>query len=314
MEKRLFDYAVGEEMSLAVLIKTADVRKTKTEKEYIAFTFQDKSGQIDAKFWGATKEDIEAFQIGKVVWLIGKREIYNNTPQIRIQSLKLMEEVNTQAFVERAPLSIEEIENEINVALCWIEDATLARIVRHIYQKHKQMFYDFPAAKRHHHAITGGLSYHTLSMLRLAKTVTEQYEGINLSLLAAGVMLHDIGKVLELTGSVGTEYTLRGNLIGHIVLMSDEITKTCQSLNIDDTQESVMLLKHLVLAHHGKLEYGSPVAPRLLEAEILHHIDMLDASINMMTTALDKTEAGSYSNKIYGLDNRQFYKPLPSGQ
>lgn len=313
MSKKIYDYAVGEDMSLPVLIKAADVRMTKMEKEYIAFTFQDKSGQIDAKFWGASKEDITTFQVGKVVWLNGKREVYNNMAQVKIQGLKIVEDMSTASFLERVAISVPEIENEINVALCWIEDAVMARIVRHIYQLYKAEFYDYPAAKRHHHAISGGLSFHTLSMLRLAHAIMEQYSGINRSLLTAGVLLHDIGKVIELSGSVGTEYTVQGNLIGHIVLMSDEITKACLELAIDPNHESVLLLKHTVLSHHGRLEYGSPVMPRVMEAEILHHIDMLDASINMISTALDKTHEKQYTEKIFGLDNRQFYKPKISG-
>lgn len=309
MDKKLYDYEVGEDMSLAVLIKSADVRLAKNEKQYLAFTFQDRSGQIDGKFWGVTQEDIETFVAGTIVWLNGKREVYQNTPQIKILGLKVLENMSAGSFVQRAPISQEDIEKDINVALCWIDDAYLARIVRHIYQKYKHDFYEFPAAKRYHHALVGGLSYHTVSMLKIAKTLTQIYPEINLSLLTAGVMLHDIGKVLELTGSVGTEYTVRGNLIGHIVLMSDEITKACIELDIDEQAESVILLKHVVLAHHGRLEYGSPVAPRLLEAELIHHIDMIDATMNMMTTALEKTSPGEYTDKIFGLDNRQFYKP-----
>ena len=124
------------------------------------------------------------------------------------------------------------------------------------------------------------------------------------------MILHDSGKTMELTGAIGTEYTLKGNLLGHIVIMDEEITKACEELGIDENQEDVLLLKHLVLAHHGKLEYGSPVRPQLLEAEVLHHIDLLDATITMMSNALDKTEPGAFSERVFGLDNRSFYKPL----
>lgn len=125
--------------------------------------------------------------------------------------------------------------------------------------------------------------------------------------MTAGILLHDIGKVIELSGSVSTEYTVQGNLIGHIVLMSDEITKACMELEIDDAQESIVLLKHVVLAHHGKLEYGSPVTPRVMEAEMIHYIDMIDATMNMLTTALENTPISTFADKIYGLDNRMFY-------
>ena len=123
------------------------------------------------------------------------------------------------------------------------------------------------------------------------------------------MILHDLGKVIELTGPTATQYTLEGNLVGHIVIISEEITKACQTLSIDDRAEDVLLLKHMVLAHHGKLEYGSPVRPQLKEAEILHQIDMIDATMNMVDSTLEKVEPGSFSNQVWALDNRRFYKP-----
>lgn len=308
MVKKIYDYAVDEPFVIPVLIKSADVRLTKTNKQYLALTFQDKSGQIDGKYWDVTPQMIETFTAGAVVTLSGSREIYNNTPQVKITALTVLPNMSAGAFIERAPLEAEEIERQINEALCWITDATLARLVRHIYGKHKTDFYEYPAAKKNHHTYIGGLSYHTVTMLQLGKYIASVYPTINLSLLTAGILLHDIGKVKELSGSVGTEYTLAGNLLGHIVMMSDEITKACIALDIDDTQESVVLLKHVVLAHHGKLEYGSPVAPKLIEAEMIHYIDMIDATMNMLDTALQKTDAQSFSEKIYALGNRSFYR------
>ncbi|MBS4761617.1 HD domain-containing protein [Carnobacteriaceae bacterium zg-ZUI252] len=308
MEKQLHDYQVGEDMLLPLLIKSADVRMTKDQKAYIAFTFQDKSGQMDAKLWGATPQQIEQFISGVVVQLAGKREVYNNTPQIRIAKLTLLEHANIDEFVQRVGMDAKAIEEEINASLFGITDASIARITRHIYKKYKQQFYEYPAAKRHHHAMVGGLSFHTLSMLRIANHLLTLYPQLSRSLLTAGIMLHDIGKVIELSGAISTEYTLPGNLLGHIVIMSDEITKACIELDIDDTHESVVLLKHVVLAHHGKLEYGSPVRPLVMEAELIHHIDMIDATMNMLTTSLEKVEVGTFGDKIYGLDNRMFFQ------
>ena len=204
----------------------------------------------------------------------------------------------------------EEMEEEVNQIMFDITNPYLRRIVHNILKKYQEAFFEFPAAKRHHHAFVGGLSFHTVSMLRLAKAIATQYTQINRSLLYSGVILHDIGKTMELTGAIGTEYTLKGNLLGHIVIIDEEITKACEELCIDENQEDVLLLKHVVLAHHGKLEYGSPVRPQLLEAEVLHHIDLLDATITMMSNALDKTEPGAFSERVFGLDNRSFYKPL----
>ena len=315
MTKKLYEYNVDESFEICLLIKAADVRMAKNGNPFIAFTFQDQSGQMDGKYWSATSDDIAKYVPGKVVVVNGKREMYNNSPQVKIVSLRLTdaakgEPTSASHFVEHAPMTKEEMEEEVNQIMFDITNPYLRRIVHNILKKYQEDFFEFPAAKRHHHAFVGGLSFHTVSMLRLAKAIATQYTQINRSLLYSGVILHDIGKTMELTGAVGKEYTLKGNLLGHIVIMDEEITKACEELDIDENQEDVLLLKHLVLAHHGKLEYGSPVRPQLLEAEVLHHIDLLDATITMMSNALDKTEPGAFSERVFGLDNRSFYKPL----
>ena len=307
MTKKLYEYNVDESFEICLLIKSADVRMAKNGNPFIAFTFQDQSGQMDGKYWSATSDDIAKYVPGKVVVVNGKREMYNNSPQVKIVSLRLTdaskgEPTSASHFVEHAPMTKEEMEEEVNQIMFDITNPYLRRIVHNILKKYQEDFFEFPAAKRHHHAFVGGLSFHTVSMLRLAKSIATQYTQINRSLLYSGVILHDIGKTMELTGAIGTEYTLKGNLLGHIVIMDEEITKACEELDIDENQEDVLLLKHL--------EYGSPVRPQLLEAEVLHHIDLLDATITMMSNALDKTEPGAFSERVFGLDNRSFYKPL----
>lgn len=146
-------------------------------------------------------------------------------------------------------------------------------------------------------------------MVRLADSIGDIYPELNKSLLFAGVMLHDLAKVIELTGPDNTEYTVRGNLIGHIALINEEITKVINDLNIDDTKEEVIVLRHLILSHHGQLEYGSPIRPRIMEAEILHMIDNIDANMMMMLTALNRVGEGEMTNRIFAMDNRSFYKP-----
>lgn len=315
MTKKLYEYNVDESFEICLLIKSADVRMAKNGNPFIAFTFQDQSGQMDGKYWSATSDDIAKYVPGKVVVVNGKREMYNNSPQVKIVNLRLTdaskgEPTSASHFVEHAPMTKEDMEEELKRLFDGITNPTLKSIVRHILKQYQAEFFEYPAAKRHHHAFVGGLSFHTISMLRLAEAIATQYTQINRSLLYSGVILHDIGKTMELTGAIGTEYTLKGNLLGHIVIMDEEITKACEELDIDENQEDVLLLKHLILAHHGKLEYGSPVRPQLLEAEVLHHIDLLDATITMMSNALDKTEPGAFSERVFGLDNRSFYKPL----
>lgn len=312
MTKKVYEYNLDENFEIFMLIKSADVRLAKNNKKFIAFTFQDRSGQIDGKYWDAQEEDINRYQPGQVVLVAGKRELYQNNPQLRIVRMRPVREGEPSSpdlFMERAPMKTEEMVDEINEALFKITSAPINRIVRFILNKFHKQFFDFPAAKRHHHAFPGGLGYHTISILRLAKTVVDNYPGINISLLYGGIILHDIGKTLELSGSLATEYTLRGNLIGHIVLVDEEITKACEALKIDENHEDVLLLKHVILAHHGRMEYGSPVVPHVLEAEIIHYLDNLDASINMIEKALERTVPGTFSERIFGLENRMFYKP-----
>ncbi|MGY3765515.1 3'-5' exoribonuclease YhaM family protein [Vagococcus vulneris] len=310
--KKLRELVVDETFEMFVLLKTADVRVARNGKKFIAFTFQDTSGTIDGKYWGATEEEIEKFTVGNVVFLGGKRETYQNMPQVKILHLRLAQEDEPRdpvLYMEKSPVDSDEMREEINQFLFAIDHGKWHRIVRHVLSKYQQEFFEFPAAKRNHHAFAGGLAYHTVTMLRLAKAVCEQYAEVNPALLYAGTILHDLGKVKELSGAVSTEYTLAGNLLGHIVMADEEITKACVELSINEQDEDVLILKHVVLAHHGLLEYGSPVRPKIMEAEILHQIDNLDASIQMMLGSLKQVSPGEYTERIFGLDHRNFYLP-----
>lgn len=310
--KKIRELAIDEVFELFLLIKNADVRTAKNGKKFIAFTFQDTSGTIDGKYWDASEEEIQRFESGKVIMLNGKREVYQGNPQVKIIHMRLArpEEPNQPAlYMERAPLKREDMVEEINQTVFEIANAHWQRIVRHLLTKYQKEFFDFPAAKRNHHAFAHGLAYHTLTMLRLGKAICQEYEELNAPLLYAGIILHDLGKVKELSGAMSTEYTLAGNLIGHLVLVDEEITSACQALKIDETDEDVTILRHMVLSHHGLLEYGSPVRPRIMEAEILHQIDNMDASIQMMLTSVRQAEPGTYTDRIFGMDNRSFYVP-----
>ena len=137
-------------------------------------------------------------------------------------------------------------------------------------------------------------------MLDLAKSISSLYPTINKDLLYGGIILHDIGKTIELSGPIATEYTVQGKLIGHISILQSEIIDAAKKHNI--TGEVVTLLQHMVLSHHGKLEYGSPVLPVILEAEVMYQIDNMDSKIVMINKALKDVEIGGNSARIMGLD------------
>lgn len=294
------------------LIKKAELRKTRAGKDFLAMTFQDDSGEISGNLWDAQSHNVETFTAGKVVYMEGRREVYNNTPQVNQIKLRLPEdgEPNDPAdFKEKPPVNVADVKEYLEQMVFKIEHATWQRIVRALYRKYHQEFFTYPAAKTNHHAFESGLAYHTATMVRLADAIGDIYPELNKSLLFAGIMLHDLAKVIELSGPDNTEYTVRGNLIGHIALIDEEITKVITELNIDDTREEVTVLRHIVLSHHGLLEYGSPVRPKIMEAEIIHMIDNIDAEMMMMTTALSRVGEGEMTARLFALDNRSFYKP-----
>ena len=294
------------------LIKSAEVRQTRAGKNYLAFTFQDDTGVIEGKLWDAQPHNVEEFTAGKVVHMQGRREVYNNTPQVNQLTLRLPKagEPNDPAdFKEKPPVDQKEIREYLAQMIFKIENSVWQRVVRSLYSKYDKKFYSYPAAKTNHHAFESGLAFHTATMVKLADAIGDIYPQLNKSLLFAGIMLHDLAKVIELSGPENTEYTVRGNLIGHIALIDEELTKTLMELKIDDSKEEVIVLRHVLLSHHGLLEYGSPVRPKIMEAEILHMIDNLDAEMMMMTAALGLVDPGEMSNKIFALEGRSFYKP-----
>lgn len=317
--KKLFDYQLNEEVNLYVLLKGADVRTSKTGKQYLALVFADKSGEVPAKYWDASAEDVARFQVGTVVHVTGRKESYQGSPQIKIDKMYVasdQEPNNPALYVQAAPESSQTMAQEINEYLAEIKNPVWKIIVTKLLHDNGKAYMQAPAAKVNHHAFMGGLAYHSLSILRLAKQVADLYPHLNRDLLYAGAILHDLGKVIELSGPVGTSYTLAGNLIGHIVLVDEKIVAVCQDLSnqypdldFSLTSQNMLLLRHMVLAHHGQLEYGSPVRPQVMEAEVLHHLDDLDASIQMMQGKLDQTATGEFSDRIFGLDSRAFFKP-----
>lgn len=312
MDKKLYEYKMDEVVELFLLIKSTAERKTKTGNPFLTITFQDTSGEMTGNRWGVTEEELEMFKPGTVVHVKGKREEYNGQPQLRIDKIRLAEDGEPhkpELYVKRAPFNRETMIEKFNEVIFEITNPNMNRIVRFLLNKYNKEYFHSPAAKSNHHAFQGGLAYHTISMVEIAKAVVNYYPHINRSLLYAGLILHDLGKVIELSGPTATEYTLEGQLIGHIVLVDQEITDACEELKIATDSEDVLMLRHVILAHHGELEYGSPVRPQVKEAEIIHYLDQLDAKINMMEDALEKTSPGDFTGKVWALENRRFYKP-----
>lgn len=300
----------GDSVENFFLIHRATQGVTAQGKDYMTLYLQDKSGDIEAKLWTVTKDDMKILKPEIIVWVKGDVINYRGRKQMKVNQFRLAtaeDGVKTQDFVDGAPLSPNEIQDELSHFILEIENAHLQRITRHLLKKYQDKFFTYPAASSHHHNFAGGLSYHVLTMLKIAKSLCDIYPLLNRSLLYSAIILHDIGKVRELSGPVATTYTVEGNLLGHISIANDEVAEAAKELGIDS--EEVMLLRHMILAHHGKMEFGSPKLPHLKEAEILFFIDNIDAKMNMFDKAFKKTEKGQFTERIFGMDNRQFYNP-----
>ncbi|NLC66470.1 MAG: HD domain-containing protein, partial [Clostridium sp.] len=191
-----------------------------------------------------------------------------------------------------------------------IENKYIKEITHNLVMEKKDEIMYYPAAKSFHHSIEGGLLYHLTTMLRVADSIGSIYDAVNTDLLFAGVILHDLEKINEMDSTelgIVKEYTFEGTLLGHITMGIKNLEKEAEKLGTPD--EIRIMLQHMILSHHMEPEYGSPKRPIFLEAEILHHIDTMDARIYDFVNAVENINPGEFSERVWTLDNRNIYKP-----
>lgn len=206
-----------------------------------------------------------------------------------------------------APVSMRTIKTQIEKYLNKIDSKILKDITADIYEENKEKFYVHPAATKFHHAYIGGLSYHTLTMLKIAESFLNIYPYLNKDLLFAGTILHDMSKINEISGVDG-DYTTEGLLLGHLVMQTVDIDRVARKFGYEDTEE-VLLLKHMVISHHGLLNFGSPKKPQIGEALLLWFIDTMDSKFTVLGEVLEQTTEGEFTTSISVLDKMKFYKP-----
>ncbi|RSK26318.1 3'-5' exoribonuclease YhaM [Bacillus sp. HMF5848] len=301
---------VGDQVEAFLLIKSSVKGVASNGKPFLTLIFQDKSGEIEAKLWDATPDDETNYCAETIVKVQGDIHHYRGRNQLKLRAIRPaneMDGVKHHDFLEKAPVTIDAMQEKVTQYIFEMKNPNIQRITRFLLKKYQPAFFEYPAATKNHHEFISGLAYHVVSMLDLSKAIATLYPSLDRDLLYAGVILHDLGKVIELSGPVAASYTVEGNLIGHISIMVNEIGKAAEKLEIEG--EEVVILQHLVLSHHGKAEWGSPKPPMIKEAEMLHYIDNLDAKMNMMDRALGKVKPGEFTERIFALDNRSFYKP-----
>lgn len=292
-----------------LLVRSADQRTGGNGAKYLDMNLADRTGEVNAKVWDG---NVPPPTPGSVIKVRGGTLEYNGRLQLRVERIRDAvpeDNVDLSTLAPCAPEPAENMLDELKETASAFRNEDLKRITLHLLNRFEEKLTYYPAAQRIHHAERSGLLHHTTGMLRLAKKVAEQYPWLNADLLFAGVILHDLCKTEEMDSDkmgVVRDYSREGLLLGHLVLGVTRIQEAANELGIQS--EEVLLLQHMMLSHHGEAEFGSPRKPMFPEAEALHWVDLLDARMNEMQTAIGKLKPGVFSEKIWSLD-RRLYRP-----
>lgn len=292
-----------------LIVRSAEQRASANGKNYLDMTLADKTGSINAKMWDGTVQPPLA---GSIVKVRATGNEFNGRMQLRVEKIRAAESrdaVDMSTLIPCAPRDPREMREEIIRAADHIADKDLRLITCELLDRAGDKLLTFPAAKQMHHAERSGLLHHMTTMLRAANAIMSVYPQLNPSLLTAGVIVHDLAKIDEMdadTLGLVSDYSVDGKLLGHIVRGVVNIQLAAEKTKASPVK--ALLLQHMVLSHHGIPDYGSPIAPKFPEAEVLNTIDTLDARLFEMDEALSRAMPGGFSEKVWGLDNRQLYR------
>ena len=308
MQPTIVELTPGMKFDSFLLVRSSEQRMDKNGKPYLDMNLADRTGEINCKSWDGNLQAPKAGSIIKVRALVSE---FNGRLQLKIEKLRDIlpdDEIDMSLLVACAPEKPEDMLSEILQTVDAFESETLKALVREMLSTAGDRLMYFPAAQRMHHAERSGLLHHTLGMLRMAEHVIEAYPFLHGDLLRAGVILHDLSKIDEMqsdeSGNVN-DYTRDGILIGHLVRGVVRLQQAADKVGVQG--ETLELLEHMIISHHGIAEYGSPRQPMFPEAEVLHFLDILDARMNQMSGILERTPAGAFSEQIRSLDRRIYH-------
>lgn len=292
-------------------VKQMEVKKTAKGVPFLDLILTDKSGEIGAKLWDYKEDLHQCVKPNVIIKIRGTISMFNDAPQLRVDRVRAALDtdcVRIEDFIPSADYSGEAMYDVITEEVGRFENGQLKSLVLAVLERNREKLLYWPAAFKLHHAMRGGLLYHTLSILRLAQSVAEVYPSVDKELLYTGVILHDVAKISEFDVSeagVVSGYTVEGTLIGHLVRGAMNIEKTGEELGTD--KELLTLIEHMILSHHGEPEFGAAVRPMFLEAEILSQLDLMDARIYEITQAVSEIPAGEFTPRQWALENRKLY-------
>lgn len=300
-----------EHMKLQQPLLVKDVKNGTTSKgsPYLSLILQDNTGTIDGKYWDVKENEQALVQAGKILKFNFEVLLYKDKLQLRMNHVEEIseDEYNLEDFVISSDHSEVERRSLTQSLIDSIQNDVYRKLVIGMLSYVGDKFFTFPAASKIHHGWKGGLSDHSLSMATLADELCKHYPQLDRDLLVSAALIHDVGKTAELSGPVTTEYTLEGKLEGHISLANAWLSEVSEKLGVQEREETV-LMHHMILSHHGKMEYGSPVVPMIIEAEALYLIDNMDARLTSLKMALDAIKPGTWTSRMFQFENRQFYK------
>ncbi len=312
--KNISELKAGDKTDGFYLIKNFEVKKTTNGKQYIDIDLVDKTGEINAKIWDYSKETESIVAENSIVKVRGEVLEWNGSKQLKINKIrgKLSEDsIKISELIPSAPIEPTEMLVKVKSYAKKIKDTEIKLLVENILEKYNNKLFYYPAAKKNHHSYMGGLLYHTLRMLQSGEKLGSVYEFLKMDYVYAGVLLHDICKIIEMDSDeygVVSDYTMEGKLLGHIIQGIKEIEIEGEKIGL--SREKSIILQHMVLSHHYEPEFGSPKKPMTPEAEMLHFLDIIDARMFDFERALEGIEPGGFTDKIWLLDNRNLYKPL----
>ncbi len=314
MSKRQFvkDLKTDDRVDDLFVVASKSVGQTYRGTPFLKLRLVDKTGQIDAVKWDANDADIEKASEDDIIHVVGKVSLYRENPQIEITTLQRGgKETDPSDFVRSSPHDLVAMAAEFRSVLAQVKSPGLVKLLCAVFDDEERFagFTQAPAAKSMHHAYVGGLLEHTLNVMKTCATLAQRYESVNKELLLTGAALHDIGKIEEFNWRASISYSDIGNFVGHIVRGAMLVKEMTDSISEID-EMTALQLEHMVIAHHGEKEYGSPKRPKTLEAMILHMADDLDAKIFQIETAVaesrSRNEAGRFTRFVKGLDRPVF--------
>ena len=295
------------------LVSTKNHGVTKNGNGYLVLKLLDRTGEIEARVWDRADDLARGFDKNDFVRVRGQATLYQGKMQIRVQDVSRVDEkaVAPEDFLPKSAHDPEAMLTELQAILRGIKHPALLALAEACFADEELMslLRQAPGAKTIHHPYISGLLEHTLSLLKLILKVVENYKNIDVDLLLIGGFLHDIGKVYEFSFERAVEYTDAGQLLGHLVMEVEMVNKKIAAIP-EFPDELAMLVKHMLVSHHGEYEFGSPKLPQTVEAVILHSLDDLDGKIQAIQ-AMPEKEAGSKWTAFHRAYGRSFYRKTP---